>query len=99
MDSRFDARRIRGQTLKQRHFMFDAYHKQRRMAILQESVYVAVHLTIEMATVRTRLQEHATNHQPPGGRLVLVSTSQAERDSLWRQAFRSDAGREFQGGR
>jgi hypothetical protein len=51
VDSRLNARRICGQTMKQRHFMFDADHNERRMAIFQESVHVAIHLTIKVAKV------------------------------------------------
>ena len=51
VNSRFDARRISGQTMKLRHFVFDANDNQRRMSILQQGVYISIHLSIEMAKV------------------------------------------------
>jgi hypothetical protein len=37
--------------MEKRDFMFDAYNNQGRMSILEESVHVAINLTIETAKV------------------------------------------------
>ena len=41
--------------MEERHFMFDAYNNQRWMSILQQSVYVAINLTIKMPKVVFRV--------------------------------------------
>jgi len=41
--------------MEERDFMFDAYNNQRRVPILQESVYVAIYLTIKTAKVVFRV--------------------------------------------
>ena len=41
--------------MEERDFMFDAYNNQRRVPILQESVYVAINLTIKTAKVVFRV--------------------------------------------
>ncbi len=46
--SRFHALRISRQTMEEREFIFDAYNNEGWTSILQESVYVAINLTIKM---------------------------------------------------
>jgi hypothetical protein len=53
--SGFHARRIGGQTMKERDLMSDAHNNQGWMPILQESVYVAINLTIKVAQVVVRV--------------------------------------------
>src|SRR5450755_3687933 len=53
--SRFHARRIGRQTMEERDVMFDAYDNQRWMSVLQESVHVAINLTIKAAKMVFRV--------------------------------------------
>ena len=41
--------------MEERHFMFDADNNQGRVSILQQSVYVAINLTIETTEVVVRV--------------------------------------------
>src|ERR1700733_10784484 len=55
MDSWLHAGRIGRQTMEERDFVFDAHNNQRWMSILQESVYVAINLTIKKAELVFRV--------------------------------------------